>query len=104
QKAQYSPHRHRHVNTFQTLSDDRGNLLWIGDACDGATHDLSAIAESAVAATLAETEVTVIADKGYTGTRARPRLARVFASARRRKDDTRSGSDRVAEGAVTTEI
>jgi len=104
QKAQCSPHRHRHVNTFQTLSDDRGNLLWIGDACDGATHDLSAIAESAVAATLAETEVTVIADKGYTGIKARLGLARVFTPARRRKDDTRSETVRDAEGAFNTEI
>ncbi len=104
QKAQYSPHRHRHVNTFQTLTDDRGHLLWVGDARDGATHDLTAIAESDAAGALAGSEVTVIADKAYTGIKARLGLARVFTPTRRRKDDTRAAAVRDAEGAFNTEI
>jgi hypothetical protein len=67
QKAQYSTHRHRHVNTFQALTDDHGNLLWVGDARDGNTHDLTAIATSNAAGVLADSEVTVLADKAYIG-------------------------------------
>lgn len=104
QKAQYSPHRHRHVNTFQTLTDDRGHLLWVGDARDGATHDLTAIAESDAAGVLAGSEVTVIADKAYTGIKARLGLARAFTPTRRRKDDMRAEAVRDAEGAFNTEI
>jgi len=90
QKAQYSPHRHRHVNTFQTLSDDVGNLLWVGDARDGATHDLTAIATSDIAGTLADTEVTVLADKAYIGIKAKLGLANAFTPRRRRKNDQRA--------------
>lgn len=104
QKAQYSPHRHRHVNTFQTLTDDRGGLLWVGDACDGATHDLRAIAESDAAGALASSEVTVIADKAYNGIKARLRLARAFTPTRRRKEDRRAEAVRNAEGEFNTEI
>jgi hypothetical protein len=54
QKTQYSTHRYRHVNTFQALTDDHGNLLWVGDARDGNTHDLTTIATSTVAGVLAD--------------------------------------------------
>jgi DDE superfamily endonuclease/Helix-turn-helix of DDE superfamily endonuclease len=105
QKAQYSPHRHRHVNTFQALTDDLGNLLWVGDACDGATHDLTAIATSAVASTLADSEVTVIADKAYIGIKAKLGLAQAFTPYRRRKkNDTRAEVVRGTEGEFNTEL
>lgn len=103
QKAQYSPHRHRHVNTFQALTDDVGNLLWVGDARDGATHDLTAIFESDVAATLAETEVTVIADKAYVGIKAKLGLAHAFTPYRHRKNDERAEPVRDTEGEFNTE-
>lgn len=104
QKAQYSPHRHRHVNTFQALTDDAGGLLWVGDACDGSTHDLTALASSPVASTLAQTEVTVIADKAYVGMKAKLGLAGAFTPYRRRKNDTRSEAVRGSEGEFNTEI
>lgn len=104
QKAQYSPHRHRHVNTFQTLTDDRGRLLWVGEARDGNTHDLTAIATSPIASTLAETEVTVIADKAYVGIKARLGLAHAFTPYRRRKHDQRADAIRGTEGEFNTEI
>lgn len=62
QKAQYSTHKHRHVNTFQTATDDRGRLLWVGGAEPGSTHDLTAVARSMAAGPLAASEVTVLAD------------------------------------------
>lgn len=104
QKQQYSPHRHRHVNTFQALTDDIGNLLWVGAACDGATHDLTAIFESDVAVTLADTEVTVIADKAYVGIKAKLGLAHAFTPYRRRKHDTRAEQVRGTEAEFNTEI
>jgi hypothetical protein len=104
QKAQYSPHRHRHVNTFQTITDDQGGLLWVGDAEPGATHDLTAIATSAAAGPLAGSEVTVIADKAYIGITAKLGLAKTFTPYRRRKTDTRAEPVREAEGEFNTEL
>jgi DDE superfamily endonuclease len=105
QKAQYSAHRHRHVNTFQALTDDLGNLLWVGDACDGNTHDLTAIAASAAAGVLADSEVTVIADKAYIGIKAKLGLAHAFTPYRRRKkNDTRPEPVRGTEGEFNTEL
>lgn len=105
QKAQYSTHRHRHVNTFQALTDDLGNLLWVGDACDGNTHDLTAIAESAIADALADSEVTVLADKAYIGIKAKLGLAHAFTPYRRRKkNDTRPEPVRGTEGEFNTEL
>lgn len=42
QKAHYSTHRHRHVNTFQAVTDEHGGLLWVTGAVAWATHDLTA--------------------------------------------------------------
>ena len=67
QKAQYAPHRHRHVNTFQILTDDHGNLLWVGAAQPGATHDLTAICHSDAADALTHSDIVVIADRAYLG-------------------------------------
>lgn len=103
QKQQYSPYRHRHVNTFQALTDDLGNLLWVGDARDGATHDLTAIFESAAAGPLADSEVTVIADKAYVGIKAKLGLAHAFTPYRRRKDDPRPQTVRGTEREFNTE-
>jgi hypothetical protein len=104
QKSQYSPHRHRHVNTFQALTDDHGSLLWVGDARDGATHDLTAIATSDVAGLLAETEVTVLADKAYIGIKAKLRLAGAFTPRRRRKHDERGEAVQDSEKEFNTEL
>lgn len=104
QKAQYSTHRHRHVNTFQALSDDQGALLWVGDAQPGARHDLSAIATSEVAGMLADTKVTVLADKAYIGIAAKLGLARAFTPYRRRRDDARGEAVREDEGEFNTEL
>ena len=103
QKAQYSTHRHRHVNTFQTITDDIGGLLWVGDACDGATHDLTAIATSVAAGALAQSEVTVLADKAYIGIKAKLGLAAAFTPRRRRKNDTRTEAVRGTEREFNTE-
>lgn len=104
QKQQYSPHRHRHVNTFQVLTDDQGDLLWAGAVRDGATHDLTGLVESPVAPMLASSEVTLIADKAYIGVKAKLGLARVFTPYRRRKNDTRAGAVRESEGDLNTEL
>lgn len=87
QKQQYSPHKHRHVNTFQTVTDDRGGLLWVGAAEPGSTHDLTALARSAAAGPLAGSEVTVLADKAYIGVKAKLGLKEVFTPRRRRRDN-----------------
>ena len=97
QKAQYSTHRHRHVNTFQTLTDDAGGLLWVGPACDGNTHDLTALAGSDAAGPLAESEVAVLADKAYIGIKAKLGLAKAFTPYRRRRNDTRAEAVRGTE-------
>jgi hypothetical protein len=104
QKAQYSSHRHRHVNTFQALTDDHGGLLWVGPALPGATHDLTAIAESSAAPVLAETEVIVLADKAYIGIANRLGLAGAFTPKRRRKHDDRPEPVRTVEGEFNTEL
>lgn len=104
QRAQYSPHRHRHVNTFQTITDDLGGLLWIGDAQPGATHDLTAIATSPAAGPLADSEVTVIADKGYIAIMAKLGLATAFTPYRRRSHDDRAEHVRGDEGEFNTEL
>ena len=104
QKAQYSTHRHRHVNTFQTITDDRGGLLWFGDAQPGATHDLTAVAMSDVAGILAGSEVTVISDKAYIGIKAKLGLAKAFTPYRRRKNDSRAAPVRGSEGEFNTEL
>jgi hypothetical protein len=104
QKAQYSTHRHRHVNTFQALTDDLGNLLWVGDARDGNTHDLTAIATSDAAGALSESEVTVIADKAYIGIKAKLGLAHAFTPYRRRTTDTRAEPVRGTESEFNTEL
>ena len=104
QKAQYSTHRHRHVNTFQALTDDAGGLLWVGPACAGATHDLTAIAESDAAAALADTEVIVMADKAYIGIKAKLGLATAYTPYRRRTKDTRGDGVIGAEKEFNTEV
>jgi len=102
QKAQYSPHRHRHVNTFQALTSDTGALLWVTDACPGNTHDLTGIATSAAAGPLAASGVTVLADKAYIGIAARLGLAQAFTPKRRRETDDRPEPIREAEGEFNT--
>ena len=104
QKVQYSPHRHRHVNTFQAITDDDGGLLWVTDAVAGATHDLTAIATSTAGPIMATTEVTVLADKAYIGIKAKLGLAAVFTPRRRRKTDTRAETVRDAESEFNTEL
>ena len=92
QKAQYSTHRHRHVNTFQAITDDHGALLWVTPAVDGSTHDLTAIFDSSAAGPLADSEVTVLADKAYIGIKAKLGLAGAFTPRKRRRDDDRAES------------
>jgi DDE superfamily endonuclease len=78
--------------------------LWVGDARDGATHDLTAIFASDVAGTLAATEVTVLADKAYIGIKAKLGLAGAFTPRRRRKNDTRAEAVIDAEKDFNTEL
>lgn len=104
QKAQYSTHRHRHVNTFQAITDDTGALLWATPAVAGATHDLTAIAESNAAGPLADSEVVVIADKAYIGIKAKLGLAGAFTPKRRHRDDTRAEPVIEAEKAFNLEV
>lgn len=86
QKAQYSFHRHRHVNTYQAISDDNGKLLWVTRAEPGAIHDLTAIANSTAAGPLSTSEVTVLADKAYIGIVAKLELKRAFTPYKRYKN------------------
>lgn len=104
QKEQYSPHRHRHVNTFQAITNDTGDLLWVTKACPGATHDLTGIATSTAAGPLAASGVTVLADKAYIGIAARLGLAQAFTPKRRRKTDDRPEPVRETEAEFNTEL
>lgn len=97
QKPLYSTHRGRHTRNFTAVTDDVGNLLWAGGGCVGSTHDLTALAESAAAAPLAGSEVTVIADKAYRGVVARLGLARAFTPRPRRRKDQPPLPEPVAE-------
>jgi hypothetical protein len=102
QKLQYSPHKHRHVNTFQAVTDDHGSLLWVGQACPGSTHDLTAIATSTAAGPLADSEVTVLADKAYIGIKAKLGLTGAFTPYRRRKSASPPGPVVAIEGEFNT--
>src|SRR5262249_16421459 len=74
------------------------------DARAGATHDLTALATSSIAEHLAGTEVTVLADKGYIGMKAKLGLAQAFTPRRRRRVDIRAQAVRDAEGEFNTEL
>ena len=97
QKPLYSSHRGRHTRNFTALTDDKGNLLWVGGGCVGSTHDLTALAGSPAAGALADSEVTVIADKAYRGVVARLGLARAFTPKPRRRKDRPAPTDAVAD-------
>lgn len=104
QKLQYSPHKHRHVNTFQAVTDDHGGLLWVGPARPGSTHDLTAIATSTAAGPLADSEVTVLADKAYIGIKAKLGLAGAFTPYRRRKTSSPPDTVVAVEGDFNTRL
>lgn len=107
QKSEYSTHRHRHCRTFQAISTDQGELLWVGAVEPGSTHDLTAIAgaETEVVIPLRTSKIPLIADKGYIGIKARLKLdADVFTPRRRKKDDTRGEAVRNAEKEFNTAI
>ncbi len=67
QKAQYSGHRHRHCRSPQVLTDLDGNVIWIGDAEPGPTHDLTGARRTGIAEAAASTGTTILADRGYRG-------------------------------------
>lgn len=104
QKAQYSSHRHRHVNTFQAITDDHGSLLWVTPAAAGATHDLTAIAVSSAAGPLAESEVTVLADKAYIGIKAKLGLTEAFTPYKRFKNADPDSPVTITEGDFNTRL
>ncbi len=85
QKRLYNPHKHRHTRNFQAITDDRGRLLYAGGACEGATHDLTALARSTAAGPLADSGVTVLGDKAYQGIATRLELAGAFTPKPRRR-------------------
>ena len=97
QKPLYSSHRGRHTRNFTALTDDGGNLLWVGGGCVGSTHDLTALADSDASGPLAGSEVIVIADKAYRGAVARLGLAGAFTPRPRRRKDQPAPHQAVAQ-------
>lgn len=85
QKELYSAHRGRHARNFTAICDDRGNLLFAGGGCVGATHDLTALANSTAAGPLAASGVTLLADKAYQGVADRLGLSEAFTPRRKRR-------------------
>jgi hypothetical protein len=67
QKRQFSGHRRRHCRTTQVLTDTDGNPLWVSEAENGPTHDLTGARRSGIGDAVAATRTTVIADRGYRG-------------------------------------
>jgi hypothetical protein len=67
QKAQYSGHRKRHCNTTQVVTDINGDLLWIGEASPGPTHDLTGLLATPVPDMIVAGGGTLVADRGYRG-------------------------------------
>lgn len=107
QKTEYSAHRHRHCRSFQAITTDAGELLWVGAVQPGSVHDLAAVAgaETEIVIPLRTSRVPLIADKGYIGIKARLKLdADVFTPRRRKKDDTRGEAVRDAEKEFNTAI
>lgn len=71
QKLLYNAHRGVHCLVFQTCVNERGDLLWLSEQSPGSTHDLTALAESALSPLLRATGVPLLLDKGYQGVRHR---------------------------------
>lgn len=67
QKSQFSGHRHRHCRSTQVLTDLDGNVIWVGDAEDGPTHDITGARRTGIAEAAAATGTTIVADRGYRG-------------------------------------
>jgi DDE superfamily endonuclease len=67
QKRLYNSHRGCHCLVYQGCCDLDGNLLWVSAPFPGATHDLTALTHTPLAALLAQTKVPVLFDKGYQG-------------------------------------
>lgn len=93
QKPLYNRHKGRHSRNFTAVTDDQGNLLFAGGACVGSTHDLTALADSAAAAPLATSGVTVLGDKGYQGIKKRLGLTRAFTPNKRTNKPTEGTAD-----------
>ncbi len=85
QKPLYSPNRGRHTRNFTAITDLAGNLLFAGGACVGSTHDLTALADSDAAIPLADSGVTLLADKAYQGVAERLGLALAYTPKRKRR-------------------
>ena len=96
QKPFYNPHRGRHTRNFTALTDDAGNLLWVGGTGPGSLHDLTAIAGSTAAGPLADSKVTVVADKAYRGIAKRMGLAKAFTPKTRRRKNQPAPSSELA--------
>jgi hypothetical protein len=74
QKLLYNAHRGVHCLVFQTCVNEQGDLLWLSPQSSGSTHDLTALAESALGPLLRESGVPALLDKGYQGVRRRLEL------------------------------
>ncbi|MCU0299947.1 MAG: transposase [Candidatus Nanopelagicales bacterium] len=96
QKPLYNHHRGRHTRNFTALTDDEGRLLWVGGTGVGSLHDLTAVATSTAASPLAESKVTVLADKAYRGIAKRLKLAGAFTPKPRRRKDRPAPSEGLA--------
>lgn len=103
QKPLYNSHRGYHCLNFQAAVDHRGDLLWVGGVVPGATHDLVALAGSALAPLLAATAVPVVADKGYQGIADRLGLhsRRAFTPKRKPKGRDLDPSERLVNRAIS---
>lgn len=63
----YNGKHHDHGMLVQALTDTNGELLFLGDAWPGCTHDLTAAREDGIVDAARESDVETIADSGYQG-------------------------------------
>lgn len=63
----YSGKHHEHGVLVQALTDTGGQLLFLGDARPGCTHDLTAARQDGIIDAATEADIETIADSGYQG-------------------------------------
>jgi hypothetical protein len=67
QRPLYSGKKKTHTTKTVAVCDGGSNLLWATPIVGGATHDLTAIRDSNMPDSLAESELNVLADSGFQG-------------------------------------
>lgn len=67
QYQMWDVHHHQHGVHALVVCDVHGDLLWVDGGWPGQCHELDVIERSGVASVLANTDVRVLADRGYRG-------------------------------------